>query len=270
MVSTFQSQSYNNINETSAVIDSLRKSLLLDKPLVCDSIVEYETLGKKKTIVIDSKRPNLNRAKIIIDSIKSHVDEINDTTIARIKNVIYDFDFRYQVEFGLTYDYYKGIYHEMITPTQITEFDVIVLMENLVKLWHMTRKSCIEKLDVITGKEFDSGLQPDHVSYTMRTYGHKVDLGIHFKYFQDKGTEDIESCLIEYIYQLDNLKSSYRIIRILGGFDVEGMPDDLCETLNKVSAQKVPDVFISVLGKYNSVDDRKYDCINQFLNQFKK
>ena len=118
LVSTLQSQSYNNINETSAVIDSLRKSLLLDKPLVCDSIVEYETLGKKKAIVIDSKRPNLNRAKIIIDSIKSHVDELNDTTIARIKNVIYDFDFRYQVEFGLTFDYYKGIYHEMITTTQ--------------------------------------------------------------------------------------------------------------------------------------------------------
>lgn len=270
MLSALQSQSYSNINETSAVIDSLRKSLLLDKPLVCDSIVEYKSFGKKETTVIDSRRPNLNQAKIIIDSIKSHVDELNDTTIGRIKTVILDFDFRYQVEFGLTFDYYKGIYHEMITPTQITEFDVIESLEGLVKLWYMTRKSCTEKLDVITGKEFDTGLQPDHVSYTMRMYGHKVDLGIYFKYFQDNGTEDIESCLIEYIYQLDNLKSSFRIIRLLGGFDVDGLPHDLCETLNKLSAEKVPYEFTSALEKYNSHDKWKQECIYQFLSQFKK
>lgn len=245
---TLQSQA--GMNHSARWIDSLQFHLRLDRPLISDSILSINYLGKTVIFHINAERPDIDHSLDYIDSLVYH--DSNDTTLSRLISLLHLFDARYLSEFAFRQDYFIDIYHKIPYVTnsnQKNELDIIEYLENAVILKRLLKNDSAFIVNVLIGK--DTTYYSNKTIYESRTF--KIFGRVNwsfFRQFYQAHEKMYESFLIDATKDQLTRHQAYNIIHSLGMFNkIPPDPAD-CEKLNKYIDRNTSKELLSVMLEY--------------------
>ena len=245
--------------------DELRQTLTLDKPLVSDSIFNFNPkngMHSTKTLHINKIRPKYTRAYEILDSIKINSSDPKD--IGRIITICYEYETRYKAEFQFSNDYYLDIYHLTLdrVPFQHKELNILYELENTILFLKYKNIEMETLIDILKGSNNSIYKKEMYTSELWKQYGGLTMIA--FNDIVESRNEEFASKISDIILNLD-LSSVKGCREFFYLFDRIKGDDQICSIINSMNWVLVKSDVIKYL-KNVVLPKKKLDCVQKIIS----
>ncbi len=248
-------------------VDSLRTYLAIDSSYCLDSIVSFRANNNEFSISISRKRPDLEKALFLLDSLFWHLD--NDTTYARLVTILHEFDIKYQSEFVYTLDYFQSIYHRDVREARskrINEFTFINEMERALQAKKLLRDSSISIIELLGAKNKNYWLEIENpVSTTWVRFG-AIEISF-YKRIYNKIYKTYENELKDFLTREMSVNEYYRICYVFNLFNRTDPSKINCERIESLINENTSKNFITALKNVNT-KFHENSCLNDLLKNY--
>lgn len=246
----------------------LRRSLTLDRPILSDSIIEFNPkngINSKKTIYINKIRPDFSKAYKILDSIRTSLDD--DKDLGRLITIGLEYETRYMAEFQFSNEYYLDIYHKTIDliPYHHTELNFLYELENTILFIKHKSINKDTLLNILLGENNSIYNKNMYVTNLWKRYG-----GLTFSPFEsilEFWYNEIYDDIEERIIKLDITKKENKI-KFYSLLNMIKSQDNLCKVLN---SKDYLNASSGILHYFENVvlPKNKSECVQKFINKLK-
>ena len=246
--------------------DELRQTLTLNKPLVSDSIFNFNPkngINSTKTLYINKIRPKYKRAHEILDSIKNNSSDPKD--IGRIITICYEYETRYKAEFQFSNDYYLDIYHSTLDriPFQHKELNILYELENTILFLKYKNLKMDTLIDILKGRNNNIYSKEMYTTELWKQYGGLTM--VPFNEIVENRNDEFASRMSEIILNLD-LSSDEGCREFFYLFDRIKSDNQICSIINSMNWHLVKSDVIKFL-KNVVLPKKKLDCVQKIISE---
>ena len=247
--------------------DSLRTYLAIDSSYCLDSIVSFRANNNEFSISISRKRPDLEKALFLLDSLFWRLD--NDTTYARLVTILHEFDIKYQSEFVYTLDYFQSTYHKDVREARsrkMNEFKFIHELERALQAKKLLRDSSISIIELLGSKDKDYWIGIENpISTTWDRFG-VLGIGFYERIYK-KNYKAHEDELKNFLTREMPVNKYYTVCYRFNLFnDVDPSKID-CERIESLIDENTSKIFITALKDMNT-NFHELSCLDDLLRNY--